>query len=93
MEWKDIKGYEGMYQISKDGNFRKCGNEGWEVKPLKNSSSRRWQVCLTKNGKSRKKYLHLLIARHSLDNPSDSNRCGFEDGDINNCKVNNLYWM
>jgi len=93
MEWKDIKGYEGMYQISKDGNLRKWINDSWIIKELKPHPVRKLQVYLSKNGKSRKEYRHLLVARHFLDNPSDSNRCGFKDGDINNCKSDNLYWL
>jgi hypothetical protein len=93
MIWKDIQGYEGLYQISKEGKFRKLENNNWIIKNLKTHPERRLQVYLSKDGKSKKEYLHLLVARHFLDNYSNSNRCGFKDGDINNCKVDNLYWL
>lgn len=62
--WKDINGYEGMYQISNLGNvkslnYRKTGKEQI-LKPGKNKDGY-LQVVLCKNGEHKKYYVHRLV--------------------------------
>lgn len=66
-EWKPIKGYEGLYEISNMGRVKslKCGRE----KILKPDKTKRGylQVTLCKDGKCKKYSIHRLVALHFVD--------------------------
>jgi len=71
--WKDIKGYEGLYQISDSGevksmNYNHTNNE----KLLKLRTKKGYlEVSLSKNGKQKFYLVHRLVAMHFLDNPNN----------------------
>lgn len=78
--WRDIQGYEGLYQISNYGRVKrivKYKNEYCKYyipllktdKILKciNNSNGYNCVCLCKNNKSKRIYIHLLVANNFLD--------------------------
>ena len=61
--WKDIPGFEGLYQASSEGRIKSSGN-GKNVKPriLKQTNERYRRVCLYKPGGRKKPYLvHRLV--------------------------------
>lgn len=72
-EWKDIPGYEGMYQASNLGNiksvqrFVKQHNGGKQVKkehllkPSKSKTHSYYSVVLSKNGKHKSFLVHRLV--------------------------------
>ena len=57
--WKDIKGYEGLYQISNFGNVKRIQSNKY-IKPHNEKGYIR--VALCKNNKVKHLYLHRLIA-------------------------------
>lgn len=70
--WKDIRGYEGKYQISNFGNVR-CLNynrtgKAQLLKPDKDHLGYMY-VVLCKNGKKAHKKIHRLVAEAFLPNP------------------------
>lgn len=66
--WKDILGYEGLYQVSNWGRVRNLRNnkitEGTEVKKRGKKGYKRFR--LTKNGKTISIGVHRLVALHFI---------------------------
>lgn len=91
-EWKDIEGYEGLYQISNYGRVKslKYGKE----KILKGGkvSSGYLQVGLCKDGKLVRKYIHRLVAEAFIPNPNNYEQVNHKDEDKSSNIVLNLEW-
>ena len=89
-EWKDIKGYEGLYQVSnlgtvksKTGRIRKTTftNSGYEL------------VVLYNNCKSKGFTIHRLVAESFIPNPENKPQVNHIDEDKTNNMVSNLEWV
>lgn len=95
--WKDIEGYEGLYQVSTHGRVRSLGNGKYnnsKVRLLKPSINT-WgylQVCLCKNGKTKKYLVHRLVAEAFLPNWFDDPQVNHIDEDKTNNHIDNLEW-
>lgn len=90
-EWKDIPGFEGIYQASTFGNIRSIKFN--KLKELKYYSNKGYNSIGLYKNKTRRKYLiHRLIAATFIDNNLlDSNlTINHKDGVRNNNKLNNL---
>lgn len=93
-EWKQIKGYEGLYMISDHGKV-------WSIKankmlkPALNGYPRKEYlvVGLSKNGKSKTVRIHRLVAEHFVPNPHNKPDVNHEDGDKSNNRSTNLSWV
>lgn len=93
--WKDIKGYEGKYQISNTGfvkslNFNHTGKE----KILKNKVNRRGYCYVTiyQNGKQNYPGIHRLVAETFIPNPNQLEQVNHIDGNKENNNIENLEW-
>lgn len=87
--WRDIFGYEGLYQISNLGNvkslnYRRTGKEKI-LKPAKNSSGY-LNIILCKNGTNKSMLVHRLVAQAFVQNDSIFNN---EVNHKNECKTDN----
>lgn len=102
--WKDIKNYEGIYQVSNYGNVRSfkkwCGNnhlKKWvnETSILKATDNGNGYliVRLNKYGTRKNFYIHRLVATYFLDNPSNKNIVNHKDYNKYNNNVSNLEWV
>lgn len=97
--WKDIKGYEGYYQVSNYGNVRSCTRfdgvriqKGKMMKPnLKYNGY--LQVGLRKDHKRKWFSIHRLVAIHFIDNPDNLPQVNHIDCNKQNNNVNNLEWV
>lgn len=96
--WKDIKGYEGLYQASNLGRVRSFRNssrkkcEPYILSPGKINSGY-LNVVLNKNGVRQTLKLHRLIAETFIPNPNNLSDVNHKDENkLNNC-VDNLEWM
>lgn len=99
--WKDIKDYEGLYQVSNLGNVRSLErkvkiNKGYRIvknKILKLGIRNNYYVIsLNKNNKRKSFQVHRLVAEafiDNLDNKPIINHKNFNKLDNN---VNNLEW-
>lgn len=97
--WKDIEGYEGLYQISNMGNVMSLGNGKSNasirklLKPYKTGHYRNYLcVKLLKNGIQKQYRIHKLVAEAFIPNPNHLPQVNHKDEDtLNNC-VENLEW-
>jgi hypothetical protein len=90
--WKDIKGYEGFYQVSNLGNVRSVIKKK-VLKPQPNSKGY-LRVQLKANGVGHHFLVHRLVALHFVDNPCESknNIVNHLDCDFLNNSADNLEW-
>lgn len=88
--WKDIKGYEGLYQISNLGEVRSLFRYKKKLKPCKNNIGYEY-VNLYKNNKMKRITIHKLVAENFIIKPILE--INHKDGDKTNNCVNNLEWV
>lgn len=102
--WKDIKGFEGIYQISNFGNVRSLDRRvvnhkngatrivpGMILSPWDNGNG---YLVVSLNDKRKRKnfYVHRIVAEHFIDNPENKPCVNHLDyNKYNNC-VSNLEW-
>lgn len=100
--WKDIEGFEGIYQVSSLGRVKRLetkifnGKAYYTIKERiikgKNHSAGYRTFCLSYN-KIRKDVLeHRLIAIHFIPNPNNFPCINHKDGNKQNNKISNLEW-
>lgn len=87
--WKPVKGYEGLYKINSDGVV--MGYNNMILKPYKMPNGY-LQVCLYKNQKAEKKYIHRLVAEAFIENPLNLSEINHIDENKENNCVKNLEW-
>ena len=91
-EWKDIQGYEGMYQISSHGRVRSFKyNKPKILKPQRHYKGYLF-ITLHKNGISKKYKIHRLVAQAFIPNPNNYPQVNHKDEIKHNNNINNLEW-
>lgn len=97
--WKDIEGYENLYQVSNLGRVKSLvGFNGHiyvnRVKVLKQSNTttgyKKVELTINKRRKSHK--VHRLVAFAFIPNPNHKPNINHKDGNPINNKVENLEW-
>lgn len=95
--WKDIKGFEGLYKISKSGMVcsfcrkkPKCLKAG--VNSTKNGGHMLSYRLRDKDGKNHHKLVHMLVAEHFVPNPLSYKFVMHIDGNPKNNNADNLRW-
>lgn len=101
--WKDVKGYEGYYQVSNKGRVRsvdriiKMGKITGKVKgkilKIQNDGHGYGQVSLSREGKYKSYKVHRLVAEHFVPNPNNLKHVNHIDGDKTNNNADNLEWV
>ena len=90
--WKDIKDYDGIYQVSDDGQVRRI-LKGGRTKPVKCKDGLYYTVSLSKNGKYTSFNVHRLVAEAFLERPVGTTEVNHKDGDKHNNNLENLEWV
>lgn len=98
-KWKDIKGYEGLYQVSTLGRVRSLPRKdprghqlkGKYLKPRKDTHGY-FRVCLSKDGIVCYKGIHRLVAEAFIDNPHNYPQVNHKDEHPTNNRADNLEW-
>lgn len=105
--WKDVQGYEEFYCISNLGRLkrkpivyyrktdkRKCTLKEKIITPFQNSKGY-LRVRLERFGLGEKftTCLHVLVAKHFIENPQNLPQVNHKDGDKSNNTVSNLEWV
>lgn len=103
-EWKDIKGYEGLYRVSNLGKVESVEREVNQGKYGKTRVAGGTQMTPTSNGhgylivglskKQHRKnhYVHRLVAEHFVENSFGLPCVNHKDYDISNNCADNLEW-
>lgn len=104
-QWKDVVGYEGLYQVSNLGRIKclpKTIHYGWynnkvvEQREMikKNTLDRNGYLftILTKDGVRKNHLIHRLVAQSFLPNPNDYECVNHKDENKTNNYVDNLEW-
>jgi len=93
--WKDIDGYEGLYQVSSFGRVKSLKQAGRRRNELilKGGSVRNYRVVhLSKGGKVRSHRVHRLVAEAFIPNPKELLEVNHKDEVGSNNRLENLEW-
>lgn len=90
--WKDIKGYEGYYQVSNQGNVKTIKDSINKLRAFGSLPSGYKQVTLCKDGKCKSFLVHRLVAEAFIPNPDNLPIINHKDEDKTNNIVSNLEW-
>ena len=103
--WKDIPGYEGLYQVSNMGRIKSIANKEIKfgvnqvnskidkiIKQLKNGQGY-LRIGLSKNNKQIKFSVHRLVAQTFIPNPENKTTVNHKNEIKTDNRVENLEWM
>lgn len=100
--WKDVKGYEGLYQVSNLGQIKSLGrwvkHTGWRfeeekiLKPSKTNAGYLY-VQLSKNSIGKKFKVHRLVAEAFIPNPDNLPTINHRNENKCDNRADNLEWM
>lgn len=89
---KDIKGYEGHYQISDQGEVYSLKTKKF-LKPWIDSKGRYLIIGLSKNNQVTKFLVHRLVGEAFIPNPNNLPEIDHIDRNTQNNRVENLQWI
>lgn len=90
--WKDIEGYDGVYQVSDKGRVKSLSIGKEKILKPKRNTKGYLQVALYKNVETKWCYLHRLVAQSFLSNPNNLPQINHKNEDKNDNRVENLEW-
>ena len=95
-EWRDIEGYEGLYQVSNLGRVKSLRDKNNKKRELilkpKTMRNGYLKVDLCKNGKQKTFTVHRLVATVFISNPKNFPVVNHKDENKLNNNISNLEW-
>lgn len=90
--WKDISGYEGLYQVSNFGRVKslKCRRE--KILKLEKTKDNYLTIRLSKDKTRKHIGVHRLVAQAFISNPDNLSQVNHKDENKENNFVENLEW-
>ncbi len=101
--WKDIEGFEGLYQVSNKGRVKSLERELIYINGRRHlyketilksirQNTGYYTVTLHKDRVANIKFVHRLVAQAFLPNPQSLPQVNHKDEDPSNNKLENLEW-
>lgn len=91
-QWKDIEGFEGKYQVSNLGRFKRISKNG-EKQMLVRFDYKLPRIVLSKNGVQRPFPVCVLVAKAFLENPNGFKYVRYKNGYKMDNRVSNLEFV
>lgn len=91
-QWRDIEGFDGKYQVSNLGRFKRITKNG-ENQILIQYSYKLPRIVLSQNGIQRPFPVCVLVANAFLENPSQYKFVRYKNGYKWNNRVSNLEFV
>ncbi len=90
--WKDITGYEGLYQVSNFGRVRSMYYGRAKMLKLCPAKDGYLRVCLAKNKTNTTRTVHRLVAETFIPNPNNYPQVNHKNEIKTDNSVGNLEW-
>lgn len=102
--WKDIPGWEGLYQASTHGRIRsipgyvigKDGKPHYKIGGIRSlhttPTCKYYVIVLSRKRKFSNHLVHILVAKTFIPNPQNKKEVNHKDGNRFNNRVDNLEW-
>ena len=90
--WRDVKGYEGDYQISDLGRVKSLKNGKERIRKLVKDNRGYLHVLLSKNKKVKNILVHRLVAEAFIKNPQGKRTVNHINGVKADNRLSNLEW-
>lgn len=91
--WKDIDGYEGLYQVSNFGRVKSVGRGKERVLKAGKNSNNYLTVVLCKSKKPKSFLVHRLVAQAFIPNPENKEQIDHINTIRDDNRVENLRWV